>query len=276
MQLKKRTILLLVIMIAVSYLCTLAVSADCGPKPSLTIYVENPPDELYYLDLLVEVKTKNTVSDSTYQYDNLKEIRDQLNQNMLTLLKSYEKEGWIPAVSDGDTPIRGGLEGYEDANNRKVHKFGYDIPRTFRVIVVTESGKVTVTETISTKSMESLFLTVFNDLHPYIDYRGIILLLFGFRLKDNWKPFILINIIHSLFIVYSRCCIGQRRLHICLHGTVPDGNYYYDSRSLVIPEVSHRKSKRLACGYGIVANLASWIIGAFWLEDLYNFLVKFM
>ncbi len=246
MQLKKRTILLLVIMIAVSYLCTLAVSADCGPKPSLTIYVENPPDELYYLDLLVEVKTKNTVSDSTYQYDNLKEIRDQLNQNMLTLLKSYEKEGWIPAVSDGDTPIRGGLEGYEDANNRKVHKFGYDIPRTFRVIVVTESGKVTVTETISTKSMESLFLTVFNDLHPYIDYRRDNTAAFRIQAERQLEA-VCTNQYNNTacFIVYSRCCIGQRRLHICLHGTVPDGNYYYDSRSLVIPEVSHREEQTL-------------------------------
>lgn len=44
---------LLVFLLAAALL-TVPVFADFGPKPQLTIRVENAPEELYYLDILAE------------------------------------------------------------------------------------------------------------------------------------------------------------------------------------------------------------------------------
>lgn len=44
--------LLLIIMAAM--LLTVTAFADFGPKPQLVVEVKNPPEELYYLDLLEE------------------------------------------------------------------------------------------------------------------------------------------------------------------------------------------------------------------------------
>jgi len=147
----QRVLLIIVFLIVLSYACMLAVSADCGPKPSLTIYVENAPDELYYLDLLLEYND----SVPTFKYDNLKEERELLNQKMLSKLSSYKDEGWIPALSESDSIIHGSLLGSSDGNIM-IHRFGYyGVPNTFRILIVTESGNVSVTETINTKSFDS-------------------------------------------------------------------------------------------------------------------------
>ena len=48
----KRMICLLVMMIF-PIIFAFPVFADMGPKPQVTVRVENPPEGLYYLDLLV-------------------------------------------------------------------------------------------------------------------------------------------------------------------------------------------------------------------------------
>lgn len=273
--------------------------ADCGPKPSLTIYVENPPDELYYLDLLIEVENNGTASDSSFHYDNLKDVRDKLNQHMLSLLKSYENEGWIPAISDSNRIIHGGLEGYVDKfnENRIIHQLDYiGLPRTFRIIVVTESGKVTVTETIHTKAIDS---TVYFDYAtgsvkqpelrkayiiqflltcvPTLIIEGIILLLFGFKLKENWKPFLIVNVITQLALLLTvGVALVQGGYSAAYVVQVPMEIIIMIAEALLYRRYLVGKSKGLACGYGFVANMASWIIGVIFIDDLYNVLMKFM
>ncbi|HIZ56195.1 MAG TPA: hypothetical protein H9671_08350, partial [Firmicutes bacterium] len=74
-------------------LLTLQVSADMGPKPRLTITVTNPPQEPYYLDLLVQ-------NEGGYE----PELDPQEYQaSMLEDLRSLESEGWYPAYSGGHT-----------------------------------------------------------------------------------------------------------------------------------------------------------------------------
>ena len=52
----KRCSFIFMILTFVFALCfPVTVLADMGPKPSLTIEVENAPDERYYLDLLMPV-----------------------------------------------------------------------------------------------------------------------------------------------------------------------------------------------------------------------------
>ena len=44
----------LLLFLLAAALLTVPVLADMGPKPQLTVRVENGPEELYYLDLLEE------------------------------------------------------------------------------------------------------------------------------------------------------------------------------------------------------------------------------
>lgn len=151
----KKRILLIVMMVFLSFLSSFAVSADVGLKPELYVFVKNPPEELYYLDLLIQ-------NNSNDKYVNL-EDKSLYNQNMLALLYSKKDEGWLPALTDGtDVPLHGDLIG-EPKDGAMMHYFGYfGVPETYRIIIVTESGKVTVSDVITRKSMFS---------NVYYDYK---------------------------------------------------------------------------------------------------------
>lgn len=85
MKQSKKIILFILILIALSFLCTSAVSADVGLKPELYIYVKKPPKETYYLDLLIQNSSEN-------KFENLND-KSIYNQNMLSLLYSKKEEG---------------------------------------------------------------------------------------------------------------------------------------------------------------------------------------
>lgn len=74
-----------------------------GPKPQITIHVINPPEEEYYLDLLVK-------DDSNY--DNIKWDRASYDQTKLALLESVNIDGWHPGLTQGTgIPLHGKLTG---------------------------------------------------------------------------------------------------------------------------------------------------------------------
>ena len=50
----KRTFRFLILLVLVSCIMSMTAFADMGPKPQLTVKVENPPQEVYWLDLLAE------------------------------------------------------------------------------------------------------------------------------------------------------------------------------------------------------------------------------
>ena len=50
----KKSLRFCVLLVLAATLLTVSAFADTGPKPQLTVKVTNPPEELYYLDLLAE------------------------------------------------------------------------------------------------------------------------------------------------------------------------------------------------------------------------------
>lgn len=104
--------------------------ADMGPKPTLTIVVKHPPEEEYYLDLLLPEKG---------DFDNLQERRSNYDAAKLELLHSCENEGWYPALAGGSVsvPLSGDLIGERDGASMR-HVFSYlGVPDHFRVAIVT-------------------------------------------------------------------------------------------------------------------------------------------
>lgn len=188
-------------------LCVLPVSAraDMGPKPQITIHVVNAPDEPYYLDLLIP-------ADEDAAYDNLNWNQldpAALDETLIAGLRACAQDGWQLAMLDGtQAPMHGKLESTDD-----VFVFGYHgAPETFRIAIATASGgrasetarrgflqeeytydyaanTIATAPGQSTAMAKQLCATFF----PTLLLEGIVLLLFGFSLWENWKPFLLTN-----------------------------------------------------------------------------------
>ena len=176
--------------------------ADTGPKPQLAVKVVSGPEEPYYLDLLAEGKGGNGLS---------QEERDALDQDMLSALLSAVPEGWHACVTEGTgVPIWGELTS-EDG----VHTFGYvGVPETYRILVVTQSGEVWMSETLERKVLQAsatldwaagtvkvppvwvgYVLQFLAALVPTLVIEGVLLLVFGFQWKRSWRAFLLVNLV---------------------------------------------------------------------------------
>ena len=214
----KRIICLLVMMVfPIAF--AFPVFADMGPKPQVTVRVENPPEGLYYLDLLVPYQD---------DYPNLtEEERAAADPELLKGLASLEDEGWYPALSGGThIPLSGSLTGEPDGGEM-VHAFGYAPPDSFRIILASEEGTV-VSDVVETHvfrstvrfdaqtgetSQRSWWLAYpfqyFTTLIPTLIIEGIVFLLFGFSLKRHWVFFLILNMSTQLLMYYIIWCADK-------------------------------------------------------------------
>ena len=202
---RKRLTALCVLLLLSALFCT-SVQADMGPKDKLTVYVTNPPAELYYLDLLYE--GDNPV------YPNLTEDEMiSLNPAMLQAIRE-DRYGLTAALTEGTgIPTFGQLTGTAEGLHMK-HTFGYyGLPETYRIIIVTESGSVRVSDEFTRRSMQSSItydystglaeapalwkqyaLQFLYTLAMTLILEGGILLLFRFSLRKNGGQFLLTNL----------------------------------------------------------------------------------
>ncbi|TYQ12849.1 UNVERIFIED_CONTAM: hypothetical protein Cloal_3886 [Acetivibrio alkalicellulosi] len=264
--------------------------ADMGPKDELKVYVENSPDELYYLDLLTQ---------DTREYDNFirDEKRESFNQEMLDLLYSHEDEGWKPAFVEGTgVPMWGNLIG-EQKGDKMLHTFGYvGVPDTYRIIIVTESGEVSVSDVYTRKAMQSsitydyttgdvtepivwisYIIQFLTTCIPTLIIEGFILILFGFKLKENWKVFLTVNLITqvALTAILGTTLIksGPITAYI-IQFPVELGIILFES--ILFARFLKGKSKSRRYVYGLVANLASWGVGFFLISYQYQLLLMLL
>ncbi len=263
-------------------------SADIGPKPSLTVRVENPPEELYYLDLLTQ--------DTNSNYDNFEEgEREALNQDMLELLYSHKDEGWKPAFTEGTgMPIFGSLLG-QASGDIMIHSFSYvGVPDTYRIIIVTESGNVRVSEALTRKVLQSRVTFDYSTgeavaptaLYSYsvqflltcaltLLIEGLLLLLFGFKLKENLKPFLLINYATQVFLTLT---VGTVLIKTGTIGAFlvqfPVELIIIITEILLFRRFLTGRSKLRRTAYALTANLVSWIAGIILMLSNFDFLMS--
>lgn len=282
----KRICAFICMFVIVLFLVPSTAYSDTGPKPELTILVENPPTEDYYLDLLIKEHDNS---------DNMGDERKEYDSAMLQKLKSLESEGWYPAYSDGASGLlNGDLIGKVKGNLRS-HTFGYmGVPETYRIIVVTKSGNVqtsdiqkryvmqsTITYDYSTGKVSespvvvSYLIQFLMTCVPTLLIEGIILLLFGFKFKENWKPFLLVNLGTQILLTAtmgaSLIKSGTLSAYIVM--------FPVELAILIVEMVAYAKllqgksrGRRLA--YAACANLASWILGFFMISDMFSVISK--
>ena len=197
--------------------------ADSGPKAQLTVRVKNAPQEPYYLDLLAEGDWDAEDMDSNDGIEqNYYGKEDTLDPDLLALLRENVPAGWHACVAQGTTgaPMWGELYAEStDASGNDLHVFAYHgVPSTYRIILVTQSGKVWVSEALERKVLQSSVTVHWADdaesttvtvpstiigyllqflatFVPTLLIEGILLLLFQYSWRQNWKAFLFVNIL---------------------------------------------------------------------------------
>lgn len=208
----KKLFVIFIVSILFFSILSISASADMGPKPSITIIVENPPEELYYLDLLVYEKGEcENISD-----------KQNYNQNMLNVLETYNDNGWRPGLAFGTgIPMWGNLKGVLLENGSMKHEYAYyGVPDDFKLIFVTSDLKVKISvemqknvyqmtitydyETGEFLKSQSIFISYLRQFastfFPTLILEGIILMLFSFSLKKNWYPLLYVNLITQIVL----------------------------------------------------------------------------
>jgi len=139
--------------------------ADSGPKPLLIVRVKDAPQEPYYLDLLAEGNWDASEGNSRLKQSTVitnsdgSETTVPLNEDLLALLLDNIPAGWHACTAQGTfgAPIFSHLFSRgTDASGNALHWFGYvGVPSTYRIILVTESGKVWVSDILNRRVLQS-------------------------------------------------------------------------------------------------------------------------
>ena len=281
--------------------------ADSGPKPQLTVRVKNAPQEPYYLDLLAEGDWDAEDMDSNDGIEqNYYGKEDTLDPDLLALLRENVPAGWHACVAQGTTgaPIQGELYSEStDASGNALHVFGYHgVPSTYRIILVTESGKVWISDTLERKVLQSSVTVHWSDdtehttvtvpstvtgyllqflatLVPTLLIEGILLLLFQYSWKQNWKAFLLVNLVtqgvlaaaSSVLNLQNGAALWNYFLFLLPMEAVVllIELYLYAGRGLL---TGHSKGR--AALYAVTANFASAVIGYYLAEPVWRFVVS--
>lgn len=281
--------------------------ADSGPKPQLTVRVENAPQEPYYLDLLAEGDWGESGESSYDGVDwSYHGKEDTLDPDLLALLRENVPSGWHACVAQGTTgaPIWGDLyaEG-TDAFGNDLHVFSYHgVPSTYRIILVTESGKVWLSDELERRVLQSSVTVHWSDdaesttvtvpstvtgyllqfvatLVPTLLIEGILLLLFRYSWKENWKAFLLVNLVTQGVLAAASSVLnlqnGAALWNYFLFLLPMEAAillieiYLYAGRGLL---TGHSKGR--AALYAVTANFASAVLGYYLAEPVWSFVVS--
>ena len=265
--------------------------ADFGPKPQLTIRVENAPGELYYLDLLAEGELKGGWTGPSWDVEQAME-RGEIDLELMDVLCAAVPEGWhaCAAQGTGGAPIYGGLTG-EDG----IHTFGYvGVPRAYRVLIVTKSGEVWMSETYQREVLQTtitvdwaaktvklpplwgLYAVQFLcTLLPTLLIEGALLLLFRFDWRKNRRPFLIVNLVTQWALSVFLSVFGLQ------NGVGPMFLILFVPAELVIAFLEaglykkylQGQSRRRAAVYGLTANAVSAAAGWFLMGPLWQWVV---
>ena len=281
--------------------------ADSGPKPQLTVRVENAPQELYYLDLLAEgdwgEEDGNSIDGIDWNYDGKE---DTLDPDLLALLRENVPAGWHACVAQGTTgaPMWGELyaEG-TDAFGNDLHVFGYHgVPSTYRIILVTQSGKVWLSEALERKVLQSSVTVHWADdaesttvtvpstvtgyllqflatLVPTLLIEGILLLLFRYSWKENWKAFLLVNMLTQGLLAVASSSVTA---HSGVSGWYLFFFFLPAELVVMLVEVFLYSGRGLLTGhsrgraalYAVTANFASAVLGYYLATPVWRLVVS--
>lgn len=247
------------------------VSADTGPKPSITIKTNGTVGEKYYLDLLIECDNG---------YPNLKDAEiAELDAEMFKTLSEYTDDGWYPAIAHGTPAPLFGTVVPEDDGTSRFSYFG--TPNRFKVIIVTESGTVKVSDVVEKTVYQQVFSLDFADMtvktsqsaaksyliqfastfFPTLIIEFLLLFAFGLSPKKYWWAIIAVNLVTQLFLTLVLACNpgilygGFIFFFVMLELVV----MLIEAAAYLVIMKKERLWKRIV--YAVTANVASAVVG---------------
>ena len=247
------------------------VSADTGPKPSITIKTNGTVGEKYYLDLLIECDNG---------YPNLKDAEiAELDAEMFKTLSEYTDDGWYPAIAHGTPAPLFGTVVPEDDGMSRFSYFG--TPNRFKVIIVTESGTVKVSDVVEKTVYQQVFSLDFADMtvktsqsaaksyliqfastfFPTLIIEFLLLFAFGLSPKKYWWAIIAVNLVTQLFLTSVLACNpgilygGFIFFFVMLELVV----MLIEAAAYLVIMKKERLWKRIV--YAVTANVASAVVG---------------
>lgn len=266
--------------------------ADSGPKPQLIVKVINQPAELYYLDILDEGDFDNTNGYIGIDWSYSDEEAAALDQELLEALRAAVPEGWHACTAEGSTraPMWGDLEG-----KNGLHTFGYvGVPPKYRVLIVTKSGEVWTSDVCYRKALQSsvtvdwaaktartppvwvaYVLQFLATLVPTLLIEGVLLLVFGYAWRKNWKAFLAVNLATQgalaafLSINITRYGAG----FWFMLGFIPVEIIIAAVEAGLFRLLLKGHSKGRAVAYGLTANMASAVLGWFLAWPVWQWIV---
>jgi len=284
---RKLWTMLAVILIILAF--PLRAFADAGPKPSITIHCVNLPEGEVYLDLLIDAPPFE--HEEGYRYGDYGWAREpgKYDAKMLDVLEAYNEDGWRPALATGTSvPLWGELRLHVSDGNAMAGFAYMGVPDRFKIIIVTQDGKVVVSDVIKRtafnsvvdldyakmsaseiKAVERNFLAqtakqvAFTLTATYL-VEGLILLLFRFSLRQNWKPFVFVNlgtqIALHLIVAGANYFLGTL-LAIGFYITFEIGILILETLLFMFHLKQHSKLRRAL--YAVTANILSFAAGFF-------------
>ena len=188
------------------------VCADTGPKRSIEIKILNAPTEPYYVALVMPTKYVADINDVS-RFDHIPEDHDWVRE----IFYEYDEDGFrLFTYAGGTNSIRYSGWDSDFYKGENTVEYGYMVPSTFKVMVVTESGEVTVSNEItakifhsrceydySTNTLKEVYVPSFGPdffietvlyLANTLIVEGIVLLCFGLFRKKNLKYFFIVNL----------------------------------------------------------------------------------
>ena len=266
--------------LAAVLLAGVASANSAPPDYLLAVKVSNGPEGPYYLDILAE--GAGGTGGLGYSYSD-EEIQG-LDAALLEELRDAVPEGWFPCTlgSYRDFQVRGDLAG-----TRGVHVFrGYDIPRRFRLLVVTKDGESWVSGELEREALQvgvrvnweagtakvppvwaAYVLQFLSAVLPTLVIEGGILLAFQYDWRKNWKPFLLANLVTqgllAVFLSQDMVKSGLSMYSAAIYSVIL---LPVEIVILLVELVFYRRflvghSRRRAAGYAVAANLSSYVLG---------------
>ena len=252
--------------------------ADMGPKPSITVKVKNAPAE-YYIAL------SGGSGHDRYKEDEISRLKKENPGE-----KEHQAIDKIFSLGIHITPV--GKSCYRSGGT--TYRFGYMVPKTFDVVIVSLDGEVYRSNTVTKERYNAVFEydVSTGEIHEIIKEsrmlyvsgaigcylltlicEGLLLIAFGFAAKKkNWIHFLIANtvtqILLNVFLVnnitegmtsgFAMLCF----LFIEFVIFILEAVYYKITLRRKDEDKEGEKARELTTMYALAANFTSFLVGS--------------
>lgn len=289
-------------------LLTVFALADSGPKDLLTVRVEHPPEEGYYLDLVAEGEYEgHTYGSGDSEYSGIDwsysdEEAAALDAELLDALRAAVPEGSHACTAEGTNgaPMWGDLEGEDSLSGARLHTFSYfGVPDTYQILIVTKDGDSYLSPPCTRQVLQSSVTVDWADKSVVVPsvwasyvlqflctalttlvIEGGLLLYFGFgKTKRNRLVFLLVNLVtQGGLAVYTAHLFLRHGVSgwSVLFGLIPAELVITAVEVLLYRYLLTGQTRARATAYGVLANLCSAALGIFLAEPVWQLMISIL